>query len=324
MALTILHGALSDVGRKRPHNEDRYCVDSELGLFVVCDGMGGGNAGEVASALAVDTIHRHCLEAAADPALPIIGEPDATVSATTNRLASAIRLANAVVHRSAMEHRERSGMGTTVVAALYDEPLLSFAHVGDSRLYLCRDRTIRPLTADHSWVAEQVRQGFLSEEEAERSPRRNIVTRALGAEATVDVSLGELPLFPGDVLLLCSDGLTKDVRPSRICGVLHEAENVEAAARRLIALANEAGGEDNTTVVVLAVREQHHAGLWERLRQRLITRRQNAYFVSKARTAKKLLVNGEELTGERELRDKDRIDVAGVALLFRAARDKTA
>jgi protein phosphatase len=160
-------------------------------------------------------------------------------------------------------------MGTTVVAAALTDQVLSFAHVGDSRLYLVRNQTIQPLTVDHSWVAEQVRQGFLTEEEAERSPRRNVVTRALGVEPTVDVTLGELPLFPDDLLLLCSDGLTKDVQPSTILDTLLDAEDAPTLSRRLITLANEAGGDDNTTVIVLAVREQQGHGLIQRLRQRL-------------------------------------------------------
>lgn len=269
MALAIHYGADSDAGRKRPHNEDRQCADPQLGLFVVCDGMGGGNAGEVASAVAVETIHRHMAEAAQHPELPIIGKPDEGFSPTTNRLAGAIRLANDVIHTSASTRPEWSGMGTTVVAAALAEHLLSFAHVGDSRLYLVRNRTLRPLTMDHSWVAEQVRRGFLTEEEAERSPRRHIVTRALGAEADVDITLGELPLFPLDRLLLCSDGLTKGVQPSAILDALLDTEDAQTLARRLIMLANEAGGEDNTTVIVLTVHEEHNHGLWQRLRQRL-------------------------------------------------------
>ena len=269
MALAILHGAQSDVGRKRPHNEDRHFADPSLGLFVVCDGMGGGNAGEVASALAVETIHRHFAETTRHPDLPFDGKVDDLFSPTTNRLASAIKLANDVIYKSAGDRPEWFGMGTTVVAAALTDHILSFAHVGDSRLYLVRNQTIQPLTMDHSWVNEQVRQGLLTEREAERSPRRNIVTRALGAEATVDVTLGELLLCSDDLLLLCSDGLTKGVQPSTILDTLLDAEDAQTLSRRLIMLANDAGGEDNATVIVLAVREQQNHGLWQRLRQRL-------------------------------------------------------
>jgi protein phosphatase len=269
MTIAIVHGALSDVGRRRPHNEDRYLADTQLGLYVVCDGMGGGNAGEVASALAVETIHRHMAEAAHDSGMPCAGAIDESVSPATNRLAAAIRLANDAVYTAGCDHAEWSGMGTTVVAAAVTDRMLSFAHVGDSRLYLVRNRTIQPLTTDHSWIAEQVRQGLLTEAEAERSPRRNIVTRALGADRSVEVAVGELPLFPGDVFLLCSDGLTKEVPDSRILDALIGTDDTQAVPPRLIAMANEAGGGDNTTVVVLEVREQHDHGLWQRLRQRL-------------------------------------------------------
>lgn len=269
MAFAILHGAQSDVGRKRPHNEDRYCADPKLGLFVVCDGMGGGNAGEVASALAVETIHRHLAETKQHPELPFIGGLDDAFSPPTNRLVSAIRLANDVIYNAARERSEWSGMGTTVVAAAFTDQILSFAHVGDSRLYLVRNRSIQPLTMDHSWVAEQVRHGLLTEEEAERSPRRNIVTRALGVDVHVNVTVGELPLVPNDLLLLCTDGLTKGVQASRILDTLIDTDEIQAVSDRLITMANESGGDDNTTVIVLAVREERDNGLWQRLRHRL-------------------------------------------------------
>lgn len=265
MAQPILHGAQSDVGRTRRHNEDRHCADPDLGLFVVCDGMGGGNAGEVASALAVETIQRHFAGTRDNPDLSDAEGPDRGVSSTTGRLAGAIRAANTVIYDSAGTRAEWAGMGTTVVAAALTGRMLSYAHVGDSRLYLVRNHTIQALTMDHSWVAEQVRRGFLTEEEAERSPRRNIVTRALGAGATVDVSVGEMPLFTGDLLLLCSDGLTKELRPTEILDTLLDVEDAPTIARRLITLANEAGGEDNTTVIVLDMREHQSSGLWQRL-----------------------------------------------------------
>lgn len=269
MAYSILHGAQSDAGRTRPHNEDRHCADPELGLFVICDGMGGSNAGEVASALAVETIHRHFAEMRHNAGFLTEGGQESGVSPTTERLAHAIMLANEAVYRSARTRQHWSGMGTTVVAAALTGRMLSYAHVGDSRLYLVRNQTIQPLTMDHSWVSEQVCLGLLTEEEAEQSPHRNIVTRALGAEATVDVAVGELPLFAGDLLLLCSDGLTKELPPATILRTLLEVDDAQTLARRLIILANEAGGEDNTTVIILDMREQQSRGLWQRLRERL-------------------------------------------------------
>ncbi len=265
----ILHAAQSDVGRIRHHNEDCYCADPALGLFLVCDGMGGGKAGEVASALAVETIRRNFSESVNESAHSVTSASDSDVSLTTNYLSRAISAANEAIHHSATTKEEWAGMGTTVVAAALSGHMLSYAHVGDSRLYLVRNHAIQALTVDHSWVAEQVRLGLLTEQEAERSPLRNIVTRALGASATVDVTVGELPLYPGDLLLLCSDGLTKELRPEEILEILVDAEDASTLAQHLIARANEAGGEDNTTVILLDMREDPRSGLWRRLCQRL-------------------------------------------------------
>ncbi len=245
-------------------------ADPLLGLYVVCDGMGGGNAGEIASALAVEAIQAHLAEAARHADLPLIGPCDATVSAPANRLASAIRAANDVVHRESWSRPAYAGMGTTVVAALLREEVLAIAHVGDSRLYLVRNGTIQALTTDHSWVAEQILKGFITEEEAERSPRRHIVTRALGVESSVDVELTEVPVQDGDVLLLCSDGLTRGVRPIDILQLLSGSEDLPTMSDRLIAMANEAGGDDNTTVVIVALRNDFQAGLWEQLKKRFV------------------------------------------------------
>ena len=245
-------------------------ADPSLGLYVVCDGMGGGNAGEIASTLAVEAIQAHLAEAALNTDLPLIGPSDATVSAPANRLASAIRAANDTIHRESWSRPDYAGMGTTVVAALLREEVLAIAHVGDSRLYLVRNGTIQALTTDHSWVAEQILKGLMTEEEAEGSPRRNIVTRALGVESSVDVELTEVPVKSGDMLLLCSDGLTRDVRPDDILHILKGSEDLPILSDRLIAMANEAGGDDNTTVVVVALRDELQAGLWERLKKRFV------------------------------------------------------
>jgi protein phosphatase len=270
LTLERLHSAKSDTGLKRPHNEDRFVADPFLGLYVVCDGMGGGNAGEVASALAVDAIQTHLAEAARHADLPLIGPCDATVSAPANRLASAIRAANSVVHREPWSRPDYAGMGTTVVAALLREEVLAIAHVGDSRLYLIRNGTIHALTTDHSWVVEQILKGFMTEEEAERSPRRNIVTRALGVESSVDVELTEVPVRSGDMLLLCSDGLTRGVRPDDILHILNGSEDLPTMVDRLVAMANDAGGHDNTTRVVVALRDALQAGRGERLKKRFV------------------------------------------------------
>jgi len=245
-------------------------ADPLLGLYAVCDGMGGGNAGEIASALAVKTIQGHLTEAARNADLPLIGPCDATVSAPANRLASALRAANDAVHRESWSRPDYVGMGTTVVAALFHEDVLAIAHVGDSRLYLIRNGTIQALTTDHSWVAEQILKGMITEDEAKRSPRRNILTKALGVGSSVDVELTEIPVMNGDTLLLCSDGLTRDVHPNDILHILSGSEDLTSMSDRLIAMANDAGGDDNTTVVVVALRDELQPGLWERLKQRFV------------------------------------------------------
>jgi protein phosphatase len=185
----------------------------------------------------------------------MIGAADRQFSTQTNRLASAIRLANQAIRNAAKQTAEWEGMGTTVVSAALDGQVLSVAHVGDSRMYLIRGDTIQQLTADHSLVAEQVRRGLLTEEEAERSPQQNIITRALGVDDTVDVALDEVPLIREDRVLLCSDGLTRGVKPAEILEAIRREEEPQDASERLVELANAAGGLDNTTVILITV---HH------------------------------------------------------------------
>ena len=257
--MEIAFGAKTDVGLKRSQNEDSLCADHELGLYVVCDGMWGQNAGEVASRLAVEVIQQHMWEARHNANLPLVGEYDHRFSPQTNRLASAIRLANQVVRDAAETQPGQEGMGTTVVSAVLTGQMLSVAHVGDSRMYLIRGDTIRPLTADHSLVVEQVRRGLLTEEEAERSPLKNIITRALGSDETVDVALDEVPLMPGDGLLLCSDGLTRGVKPAEILDTIRREKEPLAASERLVERANAAAGEDNTTVILITIQSPEGA-----------------------------------------------------------------
>ena len=268
--MELAYGAKSDVGLKRTQNEDRFCADPHLGLYVVCDGMGGRDAGEVASGLAVAVIHKHVLEAAQDGNHPMIGQYDPTFLLQTNRLASAIHLANQAIHREAQHQPAHAGMGTTVVSALIAGQVLSLAHVGDSRLYLIRGGKIELLTADHSVVAEQVRHELLSEEEAERSPYKHVLTRGLGVNATVEVELGEVPVMNGDILVLCSDGLTLGVKPRDMLQAVRREWNPQAIADRLVAMANEAGGEDNTTVVVVSLGEEPRQGVWQRIWNRVL------------------------------------------------------
>ncbi|MBX3235294.1 MAG: Stp1/IreP family PP2C-type Ser/Thr phosphatase [Nitrospiraceae bacterium] len=263
--LRALHGAKSDTGLRRRHNEDSFCADPTLSLFVVCDGMGGHRAGEVASARAAETIHRHIAESADNPELPLFGVARPEWSARANRLASAIRAANSAIHQEAARHPERGGMGTTVIAAWLADDILSIAHVGDSRLYLARGESLQPLTTDHSLVSEQIQQGLLSPADAERVAHRHVLTRAVGVNATVDVDVSEIPVLNGDVLLLCSDGLTAGVKPQTILDAVKEISDPQQLSERLIELSNAAGGIDNTTVIVVSL-ARRRSGIWDRLR----------------------------------------------------------
>ena len=252
--MQIAYGAQTDVGLRRAQNEDSLCADPDLGLFIVCDGMGGHNAGEVASRLAVQVIQKYLRGARTDPHQPLIGDFDPQLSPQTNRLASAIRLANQAIHDAGRNQPDYAGMGTTVVSAMISGQILSIAHVGDSRLYLIRAGAIQPLTADHSLVGERVRRGLLTEEQAERSPDRHVLTRALGIDQDVEVELNEIHIAEGDALLLCSDGLTGEVTPPDILRAIRLEQEPQASCEQLVKMANAAGGHDNTTVIVITVR----------------------------------------------------------------------
>lgn len=223
----------SDTGRVRDHNEDRAYAAAHL--VAVADGMGGALAGEVASQMAVEAI-----EAVEPPA-------------QMQTLKAAIENANRAIRRMAAQDPSKAGMGTTVTAATVDGDHVEIAHVGDSRAYLWRGGDLSRLTDDHSVVAELVRRGSLSEEEAERHPHRNVITRALGAEPDVKVDTYEHPLEDGDVLLLCSDGLYGEVPDADIAQELAQARSLEEAAAALVARANANGGSDNVTVVLARV-----------------------------------------------------------------------
>jgi PPM family protein phosphatase len=244
-------GACTDVGRARENNEDSFRVASDIGLFVLSDGMGGQSSGEVASRLATDTVIAHCREAYANPSLPLIGQTLDGVSEAGNRLASAIRLANSAVHDVSQEHDNLRGMGATVVAVMLSEERVSIAHAGDSRVYRFRNGKLERLTQDHSFIEEQVRRGLMTPQEASSSTLQNVLMRAVGVDVEIDVEVNEELFADDDVLLLCSDGLTKELSDAQIANVLAENEDPEMTAEQLIDLANQAGGSDNVTAIVL-------------------------------------------------------------------------
>ncbi|MBZ5701987.1 MAG: Stp1/IreP family PP2C-type Ser/Thr phosphatase [Acidobacteriia bacterium] len=263
--MRIVCGGSSDVGRVRSNNEDSYRIVAPLNLFVLSDGMGGEAHGEVASALAVESVAGHCLEAQIDQTAPLFGEPAVGWSERTKRLVSAVHLANRNIYTSAEAHAEQQGMGATLSAVWVEGERMSVAHVGDSRVYLLRAGGLHQLTSDHSLVAEQVRRGMLTPAEAERSEMQSVLLRALGTQPDVEVDTDEHALIPRDVLLICSDGLTRMVTEPEIAGTLQAETDPQLAAEKLVALANENGGADNVTVIVVRV-DAEAKGLFSWLR----------------------------------------------------------
>jgi PPM family protein phosphatase len=244
-------GARSDIGCVRENNEDSFRLAPEMNLFVLSDGMGGLASGEIASRLSVDAVVRHCGEALANPSLPLVGEHIDGISEASNRLASAIRLANQAVHGAAKERANEGRMGATLAAVRIDGDLMSIAHVGDSRIYRLRGRDFEQLTRDHSFVAEQMQRGRMTAEEASSSALQSVLIRAIGIDAQVDVDVNDELLMEGDTVLLCSDGLTRELSDEQIAAVLGKNEDAQEAADSLVNLAKQAGGGDNVTVIVV-------------------------------------------------------------------------
>src|SRR5437764_10352393 len=242
---------LTDVGRQRQHNEDTFLVEDEAKLFLVADGMGGHAAGEIASRIAVDSISEFIIHTKEDDGTWPHAY-DEQYRRSTNRLMAAVRMANTRVLEAMRKDARLRGMGTTVVACLGDDTTMAFAHVGDSRAYLIRDGALSRITNDHSWVFEQVQAGMLTEAEAEKHPLRNVITRALGGALSVNPDASEIDSRPGDVYLLCSDGLTGMVPEEEILKLVTEnADDLETACRQLIDTANERGGLDNVTTILV-------------------------------------------------------------------------
>jgi protein phosphatase len=240
MTLVVVEEAhKTDTGRQRHANEDSYF--SRPPLFAVADGMGGAQAGEVASRIAAGAFER-----------AMEGEADAPET----RLEGVAKDANREIHELAQRDSSRAGMGTTLTAALLDGDEVSFGHVGDSRAYVLRGGELKRLTKDHSLVEELRRQGRLTEEEAEEHPQRSIITPALGPEPEVNVDTMTVPAKSGDVFLLCSDGLTTMVSDERMASILSESKTLRGAVGKLVDAANEQGGRDNITAVVFRVAEE--------------------------------------------------------------------
>ena len=242
----------TDVGLLRTHNEDCFDVDDRYQVYVVADGMGGHNHGEIASQIAVESIRDSIVRSMdTDGTLPI--GYDANLHQHSNHLKRSIHTAHDRVLEAIREDGALLGMGTTVVGAMHKEKIVAIAHVGDSRGYRLRDGHLELLTQDHTWVNEQVVAGYLSEEQAKSHPLKNVVTRALGGDSDIVVDVIETEARPGDLYLLCSDGLTTMLSDEEIHARLVAESTLDEIGQRLIRDANARGGFDNVTVVLFQV-----------------------------------------------------------------------
>src|ERR1700755_920146 len=244
---------LTDTGKVREHNEDTIAFDADIGLLVLADGMGGYNAGEVASGIAVKTIVNLVREQVEREDMNV-HDRETGLSRPTIILRDAIHRANKIIYQTAKTQPQCEGMGTTVVAALFFDNKITIAHVGDSRLYRQRSDKFEQVTMDHSLLQELVDRGFYSAEEAQRAANKNYVTRALGVEPNVEVEIQEVPVSKGEVFVLCSDGLSDMVEDEDIHLTINTFnDNLDTVAKQLIQLANDNGGRDNVSVVMATV-----------------------------------------------------------------------
>ena len=237
--ITYAVSAVTDRGRKRPSNEDAFGYAVEFGIYIVCDGMGGAAAGEIASSLAVDEMLRQFSNRA--------GSETGLAEAAERAVAAA----NLAIYSRSQRNYRLSGMGTTLVALLVEDRHALVVNVGDSRCYRLRGRSLEQITLDHSLVEEQVRMGRMSHAEALRSPLRNVITRALGTQCQVTPDLFELEAEPRDLFLLCSDGLTRELTDPSIESLLNAELTLEDLCASLVHAANKAGGHDNITCLLV-------------------------------------------------------------------------
>ncbi len=258
---------ITDTGRVRDHNEDAIGSDADIGLMVLADGMGGYNAGEVASGIAVQIVSELATEGAGRENRDEI-DPHSGLMRQSIVLRDAVYRANKIIFQTAQSQTHCEGMGTTIVACMFYDNKVSVAHVGDSRAYRLRSGTFEQITLDHSLLQELVDRGFYSSEEAQRSTNRNYVTRALGVEPTVEVDVHEHDVLPEDVYLLCSDGLPDMVEDEDIHLTISTFNaSLDVVGEQLVQLANEHGGRDNVSVMLAQVTDSFAAkkGLLARL-----------------------------------------------------------
>jgi serine/threonine protein phosphatase PrpC len=260
MKLSTQAAGKTDIGLVRKNNEDNFGYDIRNGIFVVCDGMGGQAAGELASKIAVDTVLGYFHQQNGGDGSQVLGRGFAEVSERANALANAVQLANKAIREASARDTSNAGMGCTLVALRVEGNLFSIAHVGDSRIYLVRAGAIQQLTTDHSLVMEQVRRGLITLEEAEHFEMQNVIVRALGSEDSVEPDLADLELEQNDTLLLCSDGLSRYVKESEMLDVVGRIENLDDACAGLIEAAKSGGSDDNITCLLVRAVEQSWGG----------------------------------------------------------------
>lgn len=249
--IAIEFASVSDKGRKRPHNEDSSVTDTGVGLALVADGMGGYKAGEVASAIAAKSVLDGMRESGGKPRTRRAGPEAQASSAEALLIRECIQAANRHIFDTAHSIPQCHGMGTTIVAALFSDGRVTLAHVGDSRIYRFRGDELKQVTNDHSLVQELIDRGFFTPEEAQANTPKNLVTRALGIDEQVEVDVQEMETLPGDIFLLCSDGLNDMVTDEEIRLTLSKySANLSQAAHELVRQANEGGGKDNVSVVL--------------------------------------------------------------------------
>ena len=250
--IEIESSGITDIGRKREQNEDSLFYDDSLGLYVVADGMGGHNAGEVASKLVVETIRDYLNQNSAADAQQQLVNADRKLSKDARRLLAGIYLSNRIVHQTALKNENYRGMGSTVSAVYFTDRTFIVANVGDSLVYLIRDGKINLLSVPHTLVAEQAE---LDPENAELlwNDFKHVLTRAMGVDESVKADINEMPVYRHDVLVLSSDGLTDKATPEEILELV-ENQRSDSACRKLVDLANARGGEDNITAIVLRIK----------------------------------------------------------------------
>ncbi len=243
---------VTDIGRRRQLNEDAMLIDDKSGLYVVADGMGGHNAGEVASQLAVETVSNFVRRSGLEEEITWPYGVDPAISINANRLRTAIMLANKRVWKEADNREDYTGMGTTIVGGLAGDASLILCGAGDSRAYRLRGDALDQITVDDSWVQVALSEGLLQADEAENHPMKNIITKAVGAKQNIDLTVQEETLEDGDLYLLCTDGLHGMLNHTGIVEILSaKKDNLEEAVQELVAAANENGGKDNITAVAL-------------------------------------------------------------------------